>query len=408
MSGNVNLTPDMITKDTLMVLHNNLHFSKNVNKQYDDQFAIDGAKIGSTLRVRKPIKFKVTTGPGLQIQDAVGTYTSLVITNQDHVDFQFTTAELTLSIDEFRERYIVPAAAVLSSTIDRNGLALYYKVWNETGTPGTAIGGSQVLLNGGAILDKNSVPRDGNRHCVLNPDDSASIVEGLKGLFNPQIKISEQYTEGLLGENILGLRTIGTDQNVATHTAGTRTATGTYTVSSFNPATPNQIVLSCGAGENGKTIKKGDTFAIDACYMVNAESKNPTSTKVMVTVSADVTVSSTTPTVTFEPALISSNTDPYQNVTNDPTGGAAVTFTAAAGKVYSSNLIYHKDAFTLATADLVMPNNVDFSARENYDGISLRIVRQYDINNDNLPCRTDVLYGWLCQRPEMAVRAAGQ
>ena len=69
--------------------------------------------------------------------------------------------------------------------------------------------------------------------------------------------------------------------------------------------------------------------------------------------------------------------------------------------------MYHKDAFTLVTADLVMPRGVDFAAREVYDGISCRIVRAYDINNDNLPCRIDVLYGWTTLYPQFACRLIG-
>jgi hypothetical protein len=34
----------------------------------------------------------------------------------------------------------------------------------------------------------------------------------------------------------------------------------------------------------------------------------------------------------------------------------------------------------------------------------MRIVRQYDINNDNIPCRLDVLYGYKTIRPELACR----
>jgi hypothetical protein len=74
---------------------------------------------------------------------------------------------------------------------------------------------------------------------------------------------------------------------------------------------------------------------------------------------------------------------------------------------YAQNLAYHADAFTLGTADLEIPQGVDFAARESYDGISMRIVRAYDVSSDNFICRIDVLGGWATLRPELACRILG-
>jgi hypothetical protein len=51
-----------------------------------------------------------------------------------------------------------------------------------------------------------------------------------------------------------------------------------------------------------------------------------------------------------------------------------------------------------------MPKGVDFAHREVYDGISLRVVRNYDIVNDKFPCRIDVLFGYKTVRPAWACR----
>ena len=63
------LTIDMITRKSLEILENNLVISRNVNKEYDDSFAVEGAKIGSTLRIRLPDRALVTDGAALQVQD---------------------------------------------------------------------------------------------------------------------------------------------------------------------------------------------------------------------------------------------------------------------------------------------------------------------------------------------------
>ena len=90
-----------------------------------------------------------------------------------------------------------------------------------------------------------------------------------------------------------------------------------------------------------------------------------------------------------------------------PQASAVVTFLGSASTQYPQNLVYHKDAITFATADLLMPQGVDMASRQVHNGISMRIVRQYDINNDRMPCRIDVLYGYSVIRPPMAVRLWG-
>ena len=75
-----------------------------------------------------------------------------------------------------------------------------------------------------------------------------------------------------------------------------------------------------------------------------------------------------------------------------------------ASTAVQTGLAFQKGAFAFATADLVMPEGVDWSAREVYDGLSMRIVRAYDINNDKFPCRLDILYGYQTLRAQLAAR----
>jgi hypothetical protein len=108
-------------------------------------------------------------------------------------------------------------------------------------------------------------------------------------------------------------------------------------------------------------------------------------------------------TLSVSPPIVLSGA--YQNVVI-PTVSATAAGTAegTASSTYPVTLAFHKNAFAVATADLVMPNGVDFSARQVLDGISMRIVRAYDINNDKFPCRLDVLFGAKTIRAQHAVR----
>jgi hypothetical protein len=124
-------------------------------------------------------------------------------------------------------------------------------------------------------------------------------------------------------------------------------------------------------------------------------------------VTADAGASATT--LNVSPALYS--TGARQNVSAMPAENAPIRKresdeSTAIGNAadYKISMGFHRDAFAFATADLVKPQGVHFCAREVFDGISMRIVRDYDINNDNLPCRIDVLYGYKTVRPELACR----
>jgi hypothetical protein len=198
--ANTILTPSMITREALMVLENNLTFTKFVNRQYEDQFAKSGAKIGTTLNIRKPAQYTVSSGPNLAVQDFVETSVPLTVNQQKHVDITFSSNELTMSIQDFSERVLAPAVATLANQIDLDGLSLYKQVYNSVGTPGTIPNSLTPYALAGALLDKTATPRDGNRSLVIGPDAQATIVPALAGLYNPTDEIGKQYKTGTMGQ----------------------------------------------------------------------------------------------------------------------------------------------------------------------------------------------------------------
>jgi len=143
MSNNL-LTISKVTNEALMVLENSLTFTAEINRDYDDQFAVTGAKIGNTLNVRRPGRFIGTSGPALNVEDFNETYVPVVLGDttkygdQFHVDTQFTTQDLALSLGDFSDRVVKPAVAAIANRIDRVGLQMAKNtVANIVGTPGT-------------------------------------------------------------------------------------------------------------------------------------------------------------------------------------------------------------------------------------------------------------------------------
>jgi len=396
------LTIDMITRKALEILENNLVITRTVNRQYDDSFAVEGAKIGSTLRIRLPDRALVTDGAALQVQDDNEQFTTLTVSNQKHIGVNFTSAELTMQLDDFAERVLKPRISQLASSIDADVANSYKSIFQSVGTPGTTPATSLVLLQAQQKLNESAAVMS-PRYATVSPAANAGLVEGLKGLFNPVNTISRQFKNGLMGEGVLGLEEINMSQSIKQHTTGSRTGahTVTTTVSTQGQATVNIT------GTGSQVIAAGDVFTIASVFAVNPQTRESTgSLQQFVVTEANTASGGAYTSVAISPALYTS-TNALATVDSFPQSSAVVTFLGSASTQYPQNLIYHKDAISFATADLLLPQGVDMASRQVHNGISLRVVRQYDINNDRLPCRIDVLYGFSAIRPPMAVRLWG-
>jgi hypothetical protein len=400
MSNSI-LTIDMITRKSLEILENNLVITRNVNRQYDDSFAVEGAKIGSTLRIRLPDRALVTDGAALQVQDDNEQFTTLTVASQKHIGVNFTSAELTMQLDDFAERVLKPRISQLASSIDADVANAYKSIGNTVGTPGTTPSTSLVLLQAQQKLNENAAVMT-PRYATVNPAANAGLVEGMKGLFNPTDTISKQFKNGMMGTGVLGFDEINMSQSIKQHTTGSRVATGNSVTTTVASQGASSIALTIGSG---LTVKAGDVFTVADCFAVNPQTRESTGSLFQFVALADATASGTAITVTVAPIYTAANA--LATVDSFPTAGKAVVFVGAASSQYAQNLVYHKDAITFATADLLLPMGVDMAARAVHNGISLRVVRQYDINNDRMPCRIDVLYGFNTIRPQMGCRIWG-
>jgi len=413
--SNTLLTISKITNEALMVLENELTFTSEVNREYDDQFAVAGAKIGATVNVRKPARFIGTTGPALSVEDFNETSIPVTLNTQFHVDTQFSTADLALSLDMFSDRVIKPGVAAIANKIDRDGLVLAKNsIANIVGTAGVPPTSLLTYLTGQAYLDSEGAPRDGRRACIVEPFTSATIVDSLKGLFMPSQKISDQYEKGMMGTDSAGMRW-KMDQNVVSQTFGSyatatlSTNTATFT-GSLTSGWASSSTITIAAASAAAPIQQGDVITIANVYAVNPQNRQPYGTNRLrnFVVTSAVTISSGgSASVTVSPAIITAGQ--FQNVYVSATSSSAVvTPFNNTGTVSPQNIILHRNCETLACADLELPAGVVFAGRASDKdlGLSIRVVRQYTINNDSVPCRMDVLYGWAMLYPELGCRVA--
>ena len=393
----------MITRESLRVLENALTFTKQIERQYDDKFGVAGAKIGTTLNVRKPPRYVGRTGQALAIEDATETSVPLTLSVQRGVDIAFTSQDLALSIDDFSKRFIKPALANVANGIDYDGTAQTLNVYNSVGTAGTFPNAALTFLQAGQRLNEEACPVDDRKLC-MGPGFVPPIVDALKGLFQSGERIAEQYDKGMMGIG-LGFEWF-MDQNMRAQTSG---SPGAVTVAGASQ-TGSTLTVSALAG----ALNAGDIFTIAGVNAVNPQNHQSTGALRQFVVTANAAASATT--IQIAPPIVPSggSTNPtlgggFQTVTASPASGAALTFFYSAAQTSNVACAFHPEAFAFACADLQLPGGVDMAARVADDqlGMSIRLVRAYDINLDRFPTRLDILYGFTTLYKEMACRIAG-
>ena len=391
MSTEALLNPSIVTKETLVMLENNLVAAGKVNRKFENQFV----KIGTTLTVRKPNRFLVTSGPGLQIQNITEPSTSITISYQRQVAFQFSSQELTLTVEEFSDRYLKPAAAELANQLDYDVLTNFNQVFNEVGTPGTVPNAFSFLAAVGQRMDEGSVPQEG-RVLILNPAAYWSMASALSTLYVKSV--AEPALKGFLA-NIANMQ-IFLDQNIQGQLVGAYAGTG---VVNGAGQTGSALVTNGWTASITGLLNVGDVFTMPGVFAINPKNRQSTgSLQNFVVTSVANSDSGGNSTINIYPAI--TLTGPYQTVSNAPANLSAITVKGTASNLYAQNLGFVKDAFGLVTVPMEVPQGVDFAAREMYKNISLRVIRAYDVFNDVFPCRLDLLYGTAAFYVELAVR----
>ena len=409
------ITPAWITNTTIKWLVNSSAFVGNINTDYNDQFAKAGAKVGTTINVRKPVRATVRSGATANLQDINETQTPITIEPEFGIDWQFTDFDNTLSVDKFEDRYCKPFGSQLAAELDlRIGQRFYRAIANHSGVPGTGPNSAVAALNAAVLLDNNSCPRDGNtRKLALNPLANAAMVGGMTGFFNDQRKVSDQFKSGMMSVDTLGMD-FQMSQNLPTHTPGAQGGTpivngaaqGLVNAGTTdNPYSATTALVTSGwTAAVAQRLNVGDVMTIAGVFAVNLVTKQTLNVlqQFVVTAAASSDVGGNL-TAVISPGIVAGGS--YQNVSARPAAGAVITIiSGAAGAFVPQNILYHPDAFTVVTVPMDVPGGMDMAHQSTYEGVSLRFVRGFDILNNKRISRFDILAGYGALRPEWAVR----
>lgn len=409
------VTPDMIAKEALMQLENNLVAANRVHREYKKEFT--GGQ-GASVSIRKPVKFYTADGATRVNQDVEEKTTTITVDQRKHVSWKFATQDLTLSIEQYSERYIKPAMITLANTVDRSILGLYKAAWNSVGTPGNTPNSYAAVAGAAQRLDEMAVGSD-NRSMMLNPAAHYAVAGGQLTLEAIGNKGVGAYEESKVGR-VAKFDTFST-QNIPNHTVGVATGSPAVNGATQNVTYENAVgsnwsqTLATDGWTNSTTgiLRAGDVFTIDGVYAVNPVPGEGATGKIQMpylqqfTVLADANSGASTgpASLTISPPIITSG--PFQTVSAAPANDAPITVLGTGGSAYPQNIGFHKNAFALVTVPLEMPDGAAFKARESHNGLSVRVVKDYDIDSDEDIIRLDILYGVKAVYPDLACRLWG-
>lgn len=399
--SNTLVTCSIVAKEALPILKNMLTFSKNVNRDWEDEYMGNmsrGYAPGATINIKKPSRYTYRAGRVSVPQATVETTIPLTL-SQGGTDLNFTSVEQTISLTKLEDK-IAAAVAPIANEIDRQGLQLaHYNTFNALNASGalptTQLGGVQIVTDANRRLDEMGAPRDMNRMLVSGPGLNGALLNTFSGMFNSVSSLNKQYNTGLM-QNAFGIDQ-GMDQNVDTHTNGTQNVAG------VNISGANQTGAAITTVALTGTITRGTVITLPGVFAVNPQSRQSTGVLAQFVVTSDLAVGATS--IPLSPALVTSGA--FQNVSASPTSGSPFLIVGAASTAYQTNVAYHKDAFTLAMVPMWKPTGgkgVIDVAQESYDGFTVKVTNFYDGVNDNAIWRLDVLFGWAATYPELSAK----
>lgn len=404
--SNIYATCALIAKEALPILENMCTFSSKVNRDFESEFTSNMARgyaPGQTINIKKPPRYMYRAGRVAVPQSTVETTVPITL-SQGGTDLYFTSGERTLSLTKLEDK-IQAAVATVANEIDRQGLQLaHYATFNCLGTPGTPPNTQALALAAftsvGQRLDEMAAPRDKQRRMVMSPALNGAAIVGLAGMFNASDTLSKQYNSGLMVDS-LGMD-FAMDQNIDTHVNGTQAVAG-VNISGANQTGASVTTAALTGG--GISLTKGTVITLPGCFAVNPQSRVSTGTLAQFVVTADVASGATS--IPISPAIVTSGA--FQNVTASPTTGQPFTVFGTVSSGYTTNVAFHKDAFTVALVPMWAPpggKGVIDVAQETYNGFTVKVTEYYDGANDIANIRLDVLFGWAAPYPELSVKYA--
>lgn len=419
--ANTILTPTMIVKEAARQFMNNCIIMRTMTRKFERDFRWGGMKAGQTINLRMPPRYLGGTGATMTPEDHVEWTRPFTVYPQAWVGVQFTSFELTFSLQEFGDTVLKGPMTTLGNKVDLDA-ALMIKNYtpNLVGTPGTTPSSLLTINTANAYLAQDACPQDDQRYLMLEPIAMATYGDAVKGLFNPNMVVSDAVRTGQV-RDMMGV-TWGMDQNVPIHTVGplggTPLTNGANQGIITGPADYTDLVTDGWTAAAATRLNRGDKITIGTLAN-GVVAVNPVNKQTLGRL-RQFTVSSTTEgnvssdgagnaTIRIRPAIIAGG--PFQNVVARPADNVAINVVGTANTSYPWNLLYHKEAFACAMFEIQQPGEGEgvrgATLVDPQTGISISYKRQYNILTDQHIGRFDIAYALGPYNPEWACIITG-
>jgi hypothetical protein len=410
--GNVLLSNDIIAKEALRLLKNNLVFGRIASKRYQEEYS----DVGNTINIQLPARVKSTSGRVIGIKPMVKRTVALTIDQQQNVGLEFTAQDRTLSIGQFSDQFLKSAVAQIANAIDVSiATVAYQQAFFQYGTAGSAIN-EDTILDAMAQAELTGHPQDGLTSVVMDPRDRSAIAKSLKTKYNPEM-VSQAIRKGFIGE----LDNVATysSANVRTHLVGAYAGTP---LTNGVPAAGATTLVTDGWSNSIALGKKGDVFTVAGVYSVNPQNYDSTGILQQFVLTADVSSNgSGQATLSFSPAMNdgtqttvdaagnSTLLDAYQNISALPADNAAIVWAGTTATRYRIAPMFHRDALAFACPPLrKMPEfPISESMTDPDTGLSISMLGGGDITNHTAIYRLDAIWGVKAVYPELITRLIG-
>lgn len=404
-SPSVMKTVGVIAKLAAGTLVDNLQFCRTIDKADKSDFdGKNGYKAGDTIQVNVPALF--TPGTNMDITSSIQAISetrvplALDIIQSIGVDVDSRELAYQVGLESLYNRVIKPAVQGIAQGVESICLTrAMIATYNIVGTAGATAFDTSTVLSSRQKLSEFLAPQ-ADRSILLTPAAEVSAVNARKGFMNAPGEVSKQYISGSMGKadgydyysnNLLPLLINGT-------------ATGSHTVTT-TVSTQGQATLAI-TGTGSQTLVAGQTFTVAGVNAVHPQTKADLGYLQQFVITANATASSGAYTVSVSPAMYT--TGSLQNITAFPASSAVVTLGAGTGNTASAgnrqNLAYHRNAFRMVSVPLVMPEAVEMAAQESFEGVSVAVIRAFNVVTRAMITRIDFLGGFCAPRPQWACR----
>lgn len=396
----------VIAKLAAGTLVDNLQFCRTIDKADKSDFdGKNGYKAGDTIQVNVPAiyipgnSFDITSS--IQAINETRVPLALDIIQSVGVDIDSRELAYNIGLESVYTRVIKPTVQGIAQNVERICLErAMTSTYNIVGTAGATAFDTSTILSAGARMSDLLAPRK-DRSVLLTPAAEAAAVNARKGFVNDPNKLSKQYIDGAMGS------ADGFDyySNSLLPNLTTGTAAGAHTVTT-TVSTQGQATLNI-TGTGSQTLTAGMTFTVAGVNAVHPQTKADLGFLQQFVITANATASGGAySAVQISPAMFT--TGSLQNITAFPTSSAVVTLGAGVGNTASTtfrqNFAYHKSAFRMVSVPLVQPEAVEMAAQETFEGVTVAIVRAFDVRTRAMITRVDFLGGFCAPRPLWACR----